>query len=156
MAVCGFKSAKYLSRMHNKMFKSSYFKIKINNSTTWQISIWYPRVRLCHHIPYCDFIIFTALAGTKRQQPTLPLLSTVCRANGERHEFKFWAKSVVPPPPPKKKKKLHDPTSSVGWQDLVTQFLVKITLSYKLVAKKLDFVLSKLQISIWKDRATVA
>ena len=37
-----------------------------------------------------------------------------------------------------------------------TQFLVKITFLYKLVAKKLDFVLSKLQISIWKDRATVA
>ena len=33
--------------------------------------------------------------------------------------------------------------SSVGWQDLVTQFLVKITFLYKLVAKKLDFVLSK-------------
>ena len=47
-------------------------------------------------------------------------------------------------------------TSSVGWQDLVTQFLVKITFLYKLVAKKLDFVLSKLQISIWKDRATAA
>ena len=45
---------------------------------------------------------------------------------------------------------------SLGWQDLVTQFLVKITFLYKLVAKKLDFVLSKLQISIWKDRATVA
>ena len=29
-------------------------------------------------------------------------------------------------------------------------------LLYKLVAKKLNFVLSKLQISIWKDRATVA
>ena len=43
-----------------------------------------------------------------------------------------------------------------GRQDLVTQFLVKITFLYKLVAKKLDFVLSKLQISIWKDRATVA
>ena len=40
--------------------------------------------------------------------------------------------------------------------DLVTQFLVKITFLYELVAKKLDFVLSKLQISIWKDRATVA
>ena len=46
--------------------------------------------------------------------------------------------------------------SSLGRQDLVTQFLVKITLLYKPVAKKLDFVLSKLQISIWKDRATVA
>ena len=46
--------------------------------------------------------------------------------------------------------------SSLGRQDLVTQFLVKITFLYKLVAKKLDFVLSKLQISIWKDRATVA
>ena len=46
--------------------------------------------------------------------------------------------------------------SSLGRQDLVTQFLVKITCLYKLVAKKLDFVLSKLQISIWKDRATVA
>ena len=34
--------------------------------------------------------------------------------------------------------------------------LVKITFLYKLVAKKLDFVLSILQISIWKDRATVA
>ena len=45
---------------------------------------------------------------------------------------------------------------SQGRQDLVTQFLVKITFLYKLVAKKLDFVLSKLQISIWKDRATVA
>ena len=46
--------------------------------------------------------------------------------------------------------------SSVGRQDLVTQFLVKITFLYKLVvvAKKLDFVLSKWQISIWKDRAT--
>ena len=41
-------------------------------------------------------------------------------------------------------------------QDLVTKFLVKITFLYLLVAKKLDFVLSKLQISIWKDRATVA
>ena len=29
-------------------------------------------------------------------------------------------------------------------------------LIYKLVARKLDFVLSKLQISIWKDEATVA
>ena len=38
--------------------------------------------------------------------------------------------------------------SSLGRQDLVTQFLVKITFLYKLVAKKLDFVLSKLQISI--------
>ena len=46
--------------------------------------------------------------------------------------------------------------SSLGRQDLVTQFLVKMTFLYKLVAKKLDFVLSKLQISIWKDRATVA
>ena len=46
--------------------------------------------------------------------------------------------------------------SSLGRQDLVTQFLVKITFLYKPVAKKLDFVLSKLQISIWKDRATVA
>ena len=46
--------------------------------------------------------------------------------------------------------------SSLGRQDLVTQFLVKITFLYKLVAKKLDFVLSKFQISIWKDRATVA
>ena len=45
--------------------------------------------------------------------------------------------------------------TSVGWQDLVTQFLVKITFLYKLVAKKLH-VLSKLQISIWKERATVA
>ena len=44
----------------------------------------------------------------------------------------------------------------LGRQDLVTQLLVKITFLYKLVAKKLDFVLSKLQISIWKDRATVA
>ena len=43
-----------------------------------------------------------------------------------------------------------------GWQDLVTQFLVKITFLYKLVAKKLDVVLSKLQISVWKDWATVA
>ena len=31
--------------------------------------------------------------------------------------------------------------SSLGLQDLVTQFLVKITFLYKLVAKKLDFVL---------------
>ena len=46
--------------------------------------------------------------------------------------------------------------SSLGRQDLVTQFFVKITFLYKLVAKKLDFVLSKWQISIWKDRATVA
>ena len=46
--------------------------------------------------------------------------------------------------------------TSLGQQDLVTQFLVKITFLYKLVAKKLDFVLSKLQISIWKDRASVA
>ena len=38
--------------------------------------------------------------------------------------------------------------SSLGRQDLVTQLLVKITFLYKLVAKKLDFVLSKLQISI--------
>ena len=38
--------------------------------------------------------------------------------------------------------------SSLGRQDLVTQFLVKMTFLYKLVAKKLDFVLSKLQISI--------
>ena len=38
--------------------------------------------------------------------------------------------------------------SSLGRQDLVTQFFVKITFLYKLVAKKLDFVLSKLQISI--------
>ena len=46
--------------------------------------------------------------------------------------------------------------SSLGRQDFVTQFLVKITFLYKLVAKKLDFALSKLQISIWKYRATVA
>ena len=46
--------------------------------------------------------------------------------------------------------------SSLGRQDLVTQCLVKMTFLYKLVAKKLDFVLSKLQISIWKDRETVA
>ena len=46
--------------------------------------------------------------------------------------------------------------SSPQRQDLVTQVLVKMTFLYKLVAKKLDFVLSKLQISIWKDRATVA
>ena len=38
--------------------------------------------------------------------------------------------------------------SSLGRQDLVTKFLVKITFLYKLVAKKLEFVLSKLQISI--------
>ena len=38
--------------------------------------------------------------------------------------------------------------TSLGRQDLVTQFLVKITFLYKLVAKKLDFILSKLQISI--------
>ena len=44
--------------------------------------------------------------------------------------------------------------TSLGRQDLVTQFFF-ITFLYKLVAKKLDFVLSKLQISIWKDRATV-
>ena len=54
------------------------------------------------------------------------------------------------------KRKAQSPLSSLGRQDLVTQFLVKITFLYKLVAKKLDFVLSKLQISIWKDRATVA
>ena len=46
--------------------------------------------------------------------------------------------------------------SSVGWQDLVTEFLEKITFLNKPVARKLDFVLSKLQISIWKDKATVA
>ena len=46
--------------------------------------------------------------------------------------------------------------SSLGRQDLVTQVLVKITFLYKLVAKKLDFVRSKLQILISKDRATVA
>ena len=48
--------------------------------------------------------------------------------------------------------------TSVGWQDLVTQYLVKITFWYNLVAtcRKLDFVLYKLEISIWKDRATVA
>ena len=45
---------------------------------------------------------------------------------------------------------------SLGRQDLVTQILVKMTFLYKLLAKKLDFVLSKLQISIWKDRETVA
>ena len=50
----------------------------------------------------------------------------------------------------------HNYISSLGRQNLVTQVLVKITFIYKLVAKKLDFVLSKLQISIWKDRATVA
>ena len=38
--------------------------------------------------------------------------------------------------------------ASLGRQDLVTQFLVKMTFLYKHVAKKLDFVLSKLQISI--------
>ena len=38
--------------------------------------------------------------------------------------------------------------SLLGRQDLVTKFLVKMTFLYKLVAKKLDFVLSKLQISI--------
>ena len=43
---------------------------------------------------------------------------------------------------------LENGISSLGRQDLVTQFLVKITFLYKLVAKKLDFVLSKLQISI--------
>ena len=43
---------------------------------------------------------------------------------------------------------LYSSISSLGRQDLVTQFLVKITFLYKLVAKKLDFVLSKLQISI--------
>ena len=46
--------------------------------------------------------------------------------------------------------------SSLGRQDLVTQFLVKMTFLYELVAKKLDFVLSKFYISIWKDRETVA
>ena len=46
--------------------------------------------------------------------------------------------------------------SSLGRQDLVTQVLVKMTFLYKLVAKKLDFVLSKLQITIWKDKETVA
>ena len=37
--------------------------------------------------------------------------------------------------------------SSLGRQDLVTKFLVKITFLHKLIGKKLDFVLSKLQIS---------
>ena len=37
--------------------------------------------------------------------------------------------------------------SSLGRQDLVTKFLVKMTFLYKLVAKKLDFVMPKLQIS---------
>ena len=59
------------------------------------------------------------------------------------------------PPPLFLKKHVDDAISSLGQQDLVTKFLVKITFLYKLVAKKLDFVLSKLQISIWKDRATV-
>ena len=31
--------------MHNQMFKSFYFKNKIDNLTKWQIFIWYPRVR---------------------------------------------------------------------------------------------------------------
>ena len=41
-------------------------------------------------------------------------------------------------------------------KDLVTQILSKITFSYEVVARKLDFVQSKLQISICKYRATVA
>ena len=43
-----------------------------------------------------------------------------------------------------------------SYTSLDTKFLVKITFLYKLVAKKEDFVQSKLQISLWKDRATVA
>ena len=46
----------------------------------------------------------------------------------------------------------------VGWQDLVTWVLAKITfsISYELVARELEIVLSKLQISICKNRASVA
>ena len=40
--------------------------------------------------------------------------------------------------------------------DLVIQFLVKITVLYDLVAGMPDCLLCKSQIKFWKDRATVA
>ena len=45
--------------------------------------------------------------------------------------------------------------SSLGRQDLVTQFLVKITFLYKLVAKKLDFVLAPAMICLFKPSLTL-